>query len=105
MERRLNPAARNPSRRIDERTPSQNATVNLLSLPHIAGFIDYGTITLGVLEPVGCVAVAADGNNSLAMLVRRDDETMAQLLTRLDLAIAKALTDNIFTDEINKPSA
>ena len=37
------------------------------------------------------------------MLVRRDGETLAQLLIRLDQAIAKALEDDIFTDEINPP--
>ena len=38
------------------------------------------------------------------MLVRRRGETLAQLLTRLDLAIAKAFNEDIFTDEINPPS-
>jgi hypothetical protein len=38
------------------------------------------------------------------MLVRRKGETLAELLTRLDLAIAKAQTEGIFTDEINTPS-
>jgi hypothetical protein len=42
-----------------------------------------------VLRPIGCVATATDEHNSLAMLVRRRGETLAQLLTRLDLAIAK----------------
>jgi hypothetical protein len=31
----------------------------------------------------------------------RDGETVTQLLTRLDLAIAKALTEGIRTDEVN----
>jgi hypothetical protein len=53
--------------------------------------------------PIGCVAVAADEHNSLAMLVRHRGETLAQLLTRLDQAIAKALYDDVFTDEINPP--
>jgi hypothetical protein len=57
--------------------------------------------TLGILEPVGCVATATDGNNCLAMLVRRDDETLTVLLTRLDYAIGLALTEDIFTDEVN----
>lgn len=47
--------------------------------------------------------MAADGHNSLAMLVRRKGETLAQLLTRLDQAIAKALDDDVFTNEINPP--
>ena len=35
------------------------------------------------------------------MLVRRDGETLEQLLIRLDLAIEKAVEDEIFIDEIN----
>jgi hypothetical protein len=66
--------------------------------------ITYGEITVGVLHPVGCVAVATDGHNSLAMLVRRPGEILAQLLARLDQAINKALTEDIYTDEINSPS-
>jgi hypothetical protein len=65
--------------------------------------ISYGEITVGVLDPVGCVAVATDGHNSLAMLIRRPGETFAQLLARLDQAIDKALTEDIYTDEINAP--
>jgi hypothetical protein len=56
-----------------------------------------------VLNPVGCVALASDGHNSLAMLVRRKGETLAQLLIRLDLAIAKEYTEDAFTGEINSP--
>ena len=70
-------------------------------LTNIADLITYGEITVGVLDPVGCVAVATDGHNSLAMLVRRQDETLAELLARLDQAIDKALTEDIYTDEIN----
>jgi hypothetical protein len=49
------------------------------------------------------VAIATDGHNTLAMLKRREGETLAQLLTRLDLAIGKAFTEEVFTDEINTP--
>jgi hypothetical protein len=38
------------------------------------------------------------------MLKRRKGESLAQLLSRLDLAIARAHTDDIFTDEINPPT-
>ena len=37
-------------------------------------------------------ATADDENDNLAMLLRREGETLAELLTRLDLAIAKART-------------
>jgi len=40
----------------------------------------------------------------VAMLKRRKGENLAQLLTRLDLAIAKALDENVYTDEINSHS-
>ena len=103
MERRPKPVTGKPGRRIEKRPADSNPMVDLLSLPHIAEFIDYGEITLGQMYPIGCVAVAADEHNSLAMLVRREGETLAQLLTRLDHAIVKALEDDVFTDEINPP--
>ena len=52
-------------------------------------------------SPVGCVAIANDGHNSLAMLKRRNGETLQQLLIRLDQAIAKAADGGEYTDEIN----
>jgi hypothetical protein len=44
---------------------------------------------------------AADQHNALAMLVRRDGETLPALLKRLDLAIGKACGDGGVTDEVN----
>lgn len=73
-----------------------------MSLPNIAELIGYGEITVGVLDPVGGVAIASDEDRTLAMLVRRRGETLLQLLARLDQAIDKALTLGIFTDEINR---
>jgi hypothetical protein len=80
-----------------------NPTSASPSWPNIAELINDGEITVGVLRPVGCVAVASDGHNALAMLVRRKNETLLQLLTRLDQAIAKAYNEDIYTDEINPP--
>jgi hypothetical protein len=37
------------------------------------------------------------------MLKRRPDETLAQLLTRLDQAIERAWAEEIYSDEINPP--
>ena len=71
-------------------------------LPHIAELIADGEITVGMLNPV---AVATDGHNSLAMLKRRPGETLTQLLTRLDQAIERAWTEEIYTDEINPPAS
>jgi len=71
-------------------------------MKHIEELIaDRGTVSVGALWPHECVATAADEHNALAMLVRRDGETLAALLKRLDEAIAKAYDDGDFTDEVN----
>jgi len=49
------------------------------------------------------VAIATDGQNTLAMQVRREGEILGQLFTRLDLAIGKAFTEDVVTDETNTP--
>jgi hypothetical protein len=45
--------------------------------------------------------VAGEGRQSVAMLRRREGETLKQLPTRLDMAIARAMADDVFTDEVN----
>jgi hypothetical protein len=101
---RRKPTARNRTGSVNKNAAGKNSAVTSLFLPNIAQLIADGEITVGVLRPIGCVATASDGHNCLAMLVRRRGETLTQLLTRLDLAIAKAFTEDIFTDEINSPS-
>jgi hypothetical protein len=103
LELRPKSATRKRTRSIDKNGSSEKAAFDPSTLPHIADLIDYGDITVGVIDPVGCVATATDGSNCLAMLVRRDGETLYQLLLRLDLAIARAFVDDIFTDEVNVP--
>ena len=58
---------------------------------------DGGDITVGPFGLNDCAATAVDGHNALAMLVRRDGETLNALIERLDRAIARYLE----TDEIN----
>src|SRR5215831_17004896 len=75
-----------------------------LRLPNIEGLIEVGQIKAGVIPKLWYIAATADDeHNNLAMLVRREGETLAELLTRLDLAIVKARTEDIFNDEINPP--
>jgi hypothetical protein len=45
------------------------------------------------IYPIECTATAADGHNSVAMLVRREGETLAALLQRLENAIAQFYDD------------
>ncbi|MDP9877839.1 hypothetical protein J2W25_002144 [Variovorax boronicumulans] len=65
---------------------------------------DGGEITVGAIGSIQCAATAADGSNALAMLVRREGETLNALLKRLDKAIAKFYEDGEPTDEINGPA-
>ena len=62
---------------------------------------DGGDITLGALPPHECAATAADGSNALAMLVRREGESLNALLKRLDNAIGLAWSEDLFIDEVN----
>jgi hypothetical protein len=62
---------------------------------------DGGDITLGALPPHQCAATAADGSNCLAMLVRRDGESLNALLKRLDKAIGLAWSNDVLIDEVN----
>ena len=62
---------------------------------------DGGEITPGALPPHECAATAADGSNCLALLVRRDGESLNALLKRLDKAIALAWSNDMFIDEVN----
>jgi hypothetical protein len=98
--RRKNPSA---TRRREENSSVKRSHSTDRALPHIAELMDSGEITVGVLAPVGCVAVASDEGNTLAMRVRRNGETLFELLIRLDRAVAKAYTEDVFTDEINPP--
>ena len=72
------------------------------TLPNIECLIDgEGDITVGRAGPIHCAAIACDEHQALAQLVRRDGETLAQLLLRLEAALEKAIEEEIFIDEIN----
>ena len=103
MERRRKPVARRSGRRLESRPASQPDSVRL-PLPHIEELIEFGEITVINKYPIGGVAVAGGEHNALAMLVRRDGETLSQLLTRLDHAVVKALEEDIYADQINPTS-
>lgn len=64
---------------------------------------DGGDVTLGAIHSNECAATAADGHNAIAMLVRRDGETLNALLKRLDRAIGRFFDHDEITDEINGP--
>jgi hypothetical protein len=63
-----------------------------------------GSITIGDIgADVGCVAAAADPHLCYAMLVRRGQESLLDLIGRLDHAIETAAETSITVDEVNPP--
>jgi hypothetical protein len=87
--------------RVEKKTTSEEAAARNLSLANIAELVTHGKVSIEMLRPMGCVAIANDDDNTLAMLVRSKGETLIQLLARLDQAIDKAYSEDVFTDEIN----
>jgi hypothetical protein len=100
MERSQKTGARVTKSRID--LPEYfNSPFAISMYPHIDQFTERGQIVIGYMEPVGPVAIAAEGRDTIAMLRRGKDETFKQLLARLDLAIESATMDYVYVDEVN----
>jgi len=73
-------------------------------LQNIVELIDNGgQISIGGIHPIPCAAIANDDHQALAMLQRRQGETLHELLVRLDAAIATAWNEERLIDEINPP--
>ena len=68
MEYRRKRNARKPNRSLEHRVVTNNSGVVSSYLPNIADLISYGHITLGVLRPTGCIAIAHDGDQTLAIV-------------------------------------
>jgi hypothetical protein len=64
---------------------------------------DGGSIHVGGVGGIDCVASAADKDLCYAMLARREGETLLDLLRRLDKSIAIAAKTAETIDEINGP--
>jgi ribosomal protein L12E/L44/L45/RPP1/RPP2 len=83
------------------------ASVVFNELSHIAALIEGGgDITLGHLDAVNrCVATATDEAQCLAMLARREGESLEDLMRRLNAAIRDAYENERLIDEVNAPVA
>ena len=76
------------------------------ALAHIEALLNHGGhITLGTVKPIVGAAIAHDGKQTLAMLKRRPDETVEQLLQRLNRAVYTATDSGARVDEINQPKS
>lgn len=75
-------------------------------LGHIEALLDDGgQVMLGTVKPIVGAAVAHDGKQTLAMLRRQPNETVEQLLQRLDQAVYTAIDTGVRVDEINQPKS
>ena len=77
-------------------------TSPLASFENIQAFLDdsRGQITIGEIPPIRSAALAAEGKKVRVALVRRDKETVAELLLRLDSSLGKAIAENTALDEV-----
>jgi len=100
MERSRKTSARITKSRI-ELPEYFNSPFSITMYPHIDEFTERGQIVIGHMDPVGPVAIAAEGRNTIAMLRRGKEETFKQLLARLDLAIESGTVDEVYIDEVN----
>jgi len=101
MARRPKLILRRAERGVDLPASHQTCTEELNFL---SDFLQYGTITIGHMEPVGGVAVASEGKSVYVTLRRKPGETLNQTIVRLDHAIGRVITELVYIDEINPPS-
>src|SRR6266481_6998627 len=59
-----------------------------------------GQITIGEIPPIRRAALAAEGKKARVALVCRDNETISELLQRLDASLGKAMAENTVVDEV-----
>jgi hypothetical protein len=69
---------------------------------HIQTFFDTtcGQVTIGEIPPIRCAALAAVGKKVHVALVCQSNETVDQLLTRLDAALGTVLAGSTPIDEV-----
>lgn len=92
--------------RIRKRAAPRGVNTSSDALENIDALISSGgQISLGQMSPIPCAAIANDEHNCLAMLQRRQGESLRDLLVRLDAAIAIAWNEERFIDEINSPNS
>jgi len=61
-----------------------------------------GDLSIGSVGRIPCAAVASDEDSMLAAAVKRPEESLTELLLRVDAAIEKAWNDQEYLDEINQ---
>jgi hypothetical protein len=77
-------------------------TSRTAALDNIQSFLDdtRGQITIGEIPPIRRAALAAEGKKARVALVCRDNETISELLQRLDASLGRAMAENTVVDEV-----
>ncbi len=100
MARRPKLILRRAERGVDLPTTDQTSTAEL---HYLADFLQYGTISIGHMEPVGGVATASEGKHVYVTLRRKPGESLHQTIVRLDRAVGRVIHELVYIDEINPP--
>jgi hypothetical protein len=71
-------------------------------LVNIQAFVDgtRGQITIGEIPPIRSAVLAAVGKKVRVALLRRENESVSELLLRLDVALGQALSSDTVIDEV-----
>lgn len=83
--------------------PPASAQTSAEQLNYLSDFLQYGTITIGHMEPVGGVATASEGKHVYVTLRRKPGVSLRQAIVRLDTFIGRVITELVYIDEINPP--
>ena len=98
MERRRNSKPRTRASRID--LPDDEVAFDFSSLPTSKTSSTTVRSSSALCNPWAPSRLLGDADN-VAMLRRRKDKSLKQLLARLDLAIGRAMVDDVYTDGVN----
>jgi len=73
-----------------------------MSYENLQAFFDrtHGQVTIGEIPPIRLAVLAAEGKHARVALVGRRNETVTQLLQRLDEALGKFMSKGVVTDEV-----
>ena len=82
MEYRRKRKGRKLNRSIEHRVVANNSGVVSSYLPNIADLISYGHITVGVLHPTGCIAIATDGEHTYSAAQKKPWPSCSPASTR-----------------------
>ena len=82
--------------------PKKPQTSSPAAYPHLQAFLDktHGQVVFGEIPPIRRAAYAAVGKKMRVALVAHANESVAELLQRLETTLGKAMADGVVIDEV-----